>query len=219
MIFELDNVELYFKNNCILNGIYLKAETGQVTAILGRNGSGKSCLLNIAFGNLNPKYKLIRLNGKPILKPLYKTKKVKFLPQYNFIPNGMKLSFVFNLYELNWINFVEYFDDFLKYKNARFRNLSGGERRLIETYLILKAKSDIVILDEPFSHLAPLHIERVKQLIIEEKQHKIVIITDHMYEPIIHSSDVIYLLKNRTTKKIEKLTELEDYNYLNEGRL
>jgi len=55
LIFELDNVELYFKNKRILNGIYLKAETGKVTAILGENGCGKSSLLNIAFGNLKPK--------------------------------------------------------------------------------------------------------------------------------------------------------------------
>ncbi len=79
MIFELDNVELYFKNKRILNGIYLKAETGKVTAILGRNGCGKSSLLNIAFGNLKPKYMLIRLNHKPLLKPLYMTGFSKYL--------------------------------------------------------------------------------------------------------------------------------------------
>ena len=59
MIFEIDNVELYFKNKRILNGIYLKAETGKVTAILGRNGCGKSSLLDIAFGTLKSKYKWI----------------------------------------------------------------------------------------------------------------------------------------------------------------
>jgi len=41
LILELDNVELYFKNKRILHGIYLKVETGNVTAILGRNGCGK----------------------------------------------------------------------------------------------------------------------------------------------------------------------------------
>ena len=219
MIFELDNVELYFKNKRILNGIYLKAETGKVTAILGINGCGKSSLLNIAFGNLKPKYMLIRLDNKPLLKPLYKTKLVKYLSQYNFIPNGMKLSLVFNLYNIDWDNFIKDFDSFSEYKHARFRGLSGGERRLVETYIILKAKSEIVILDEPFSHLAPLHIERVKQLITEEKEQKIIIISDHMYRHIIDSSDTIYLLQNGTTKKIEQLTELEDYKYLSEESL
>ena len=219
MIFELDNVELYFKNKRILNGIYLKAETGKVTAILGRNGCGKSCLLNIAFGSLNPKYKLVRLDSKPLLKPLYSTGIVKYLPQHNFIPSGMKLSFVFKLYGLDWLIFIENFEAYSIYENSKFKDLSGGERRILETYIILKSKSEIVFLDEPFSHLAPLHIETIKRMIAEEKQHKAIIISDHMYQHIIDASDIIYLLKSGTTKKIEKLTELEDYKYLSEGSL
>lgn len=219
MIFELDNVELYFKNKRILYGIYLKAETGKVTAILGRNGCGKSSLLNIAFGNLKSKYALIRLDNKPILKPLYSTKRAKYLPQYNFIPDGMKLAFVFKLYELSWTSFLEKFDAFSIYKNLKFKKLSGGERRIIETYIILKSKSEIVFLDEPFSHLSPLHIETIKQMITEEKKTKVIIISDHLYQHIIDASDIIYLLKNGTTKKINQLTELEDYKYLSAGSL
>ena len=56
-------------------------------------------------------------------------------------------------------------------------------------------------------------------MIEEEKVNKIVIISDHMYRHIIEASDTIYLLNNGTTKKIEKLIELEDYNYLSEGSL
>ena len=219
MIFELDNVELYFKNKRILNGIYLKAETGKVTDILGSNGSGKSCLLNIAFGNLKPKYKLVRLDNKPLLKPLYTTGFAKYLPQYNFIPNGFKLSFVFKLYNLSWSVFIESFEALSIYEDSKFSALSGGERRIIETYIILKTKSQIVFLDEPFSHLSPLHIETVKQMIVKEKEQKAIIISDHMYQHIIDTSDSIYLLKNGTTKKIEKLIELQDYNYLSEGSL
>ncbi|WP_296315463.1 ABC transporter ATP-binding protein [Winogradskyella sp. UBA3174] len=219
MKFELDNVELYFKNKRILNGIYLKAETGKITAILGRNGCGKSSLLNIAFGTLKPKYMLIRIDNKPLLKPLYKTRFAKYLPQYNFIADGMKLSLVFKLYKVDWFVFSEKFEGFSKYKNSKFKHLSGGERRLVETYLILKAKSEIVILDEPFSHLAPLYIDKIKQFIEEEKQHKVILLSDHMYQHIIDSSDTIYLLQNGTTKKINQLTDLEDYRYLSEGSL
>lgn len=215
MIFEIDNVELSFKNKRILGGIYLKAETGRVTSVVGRNGCGKSSLMNIAFGNLRPKYKMVRVDKKPIQIPLYKTNLVKFLPQYNFIPSRLKLSFVFKLYGVNWTDFIEYFEGFSKYKNSKFNQLSGGERRVIETYIILKSKSKIVFLDEPFSHIAPLYVERIKTLILEEKKEKIVILSDHMYEHVIDCSDDIYLIKNGATKKINELTELEDYNYLN----
>lgn len=219
MKFEIDNVELYFKNKRILNGIYLKAETGKVTSILGSNGCGKSSLMNIAFGTLRPKYKLIRLNGTPLLTPLYTAEIAKYLPQYNFIPDDLKLSFIFKLFQLDWSVFIQNFKIFSSFEHYKIKALSGGERRIIETYIILKTKSKIVFLDEPFSHLSPLHIEFVKQLIIEEKQDKIIVISDHMYQHIIEVSDTIYLLKNGTTKKIEQLKELEDYKYLSEGSL
>ncbi len=87
------------------------------------------------------------------------------------------------------------------YKNSRFKALSGGERRIIETYIILKTKSKIVFLDEPFSHLSPLHIETVKQMIAEEKKTKAIVISDHMYQHIIEASDSIYLTKKWHYKK------------------
>ena len=177
MTIEIDNVELYFKEKRILNGIYLKGETGKVTGILGRNGCGKSCLLNLIFGNLKPKYKLIRVNGNPILKPLYQTKLVAYLPQYHFVPNALKLHMVFKQFNVNWYDFIVYFENFKTYKNYRFRDLSGGERRLVETFIILKGDKKIVLLDEPFSHLAPLYIEKVKALISKEKINKAIIIT------------------------------------------
>ncbi len=162
MILEIDNVELYFKNKRILNGVYLKAETGKVTGILGSNGCGKSCLLNIIFGSLKPKYKLVRINGKPILKPLYQTKKASYLPQHHFIPDRIQTKKVFHLFNVSWDDFANKFKQFSPYRNLRFNKLSGGERRLIETYIILKSNSEIILLDEPFSHLSPLYIKTLK---------------------------------------------------------
>lgn len=219
MVLEIDNVELYFKEKRILNGVYLKAETGKITGILGGNGCGKSCLLNIMFGTLKPKYKLIRIDNKPILKPLYQTKLVAYLPQYHFIPDRMKVKTAFKLFGVSWGDFIVDFELFSIFKNTNFNKLSGGERRVIETYIILKSDRKIVLLDEPFSHLAPLHIDKVKALISEEKQHKTIIITDHIYRHIIDVSDDIYLIKNGHTKLINNLTELEDYKYLSLGAL
>jgi ABC-type multidrug transport system ATPase subunit len=118
MILEEDNVELYFSNKPTLNGIYPKAETGKIIGILGSNGSGKSCLLEIIFGNINPKYKLIRIDKKPYLKPLYQTKVIKYLPQYNFLPK-LKLKIIFRLFEVDWNEFILSFDAFKKYKDEK----------------------------------------------------------------------------------------------------
>ncbi|AUC77369.1 ABC transporter ATP-binding protein [Olleya sp. Bg11-27] len=219
MIFEIDNVELYFKNKRILNGIYLKAETGKVTSLLGSNGSGKSCLLNIAFGTLNAKYSHIRLDSKPVLKPLYLTKTAAFLPQYNFTPNQAKVNALFLLFDISWTTFIVDYPEFKIHKNNTINKLSGGERRVIEIYLILKKNAEIILLDEPFNGVAPLYIEKIQTLIIEEKQHKAIILTDHRYTEVIAVSDTIYLIKNGCSKLIDNITELEDYSYLSNGSL
>lgn len=219
MILEVDNIELSYKNKQILNGIYLRAETGKTTAILGSNGCGKSCLLQIIFGNLKPKYKLIRINKKPLLKPAYKTKVIGFLPQHNFVPKFLTASNVFKLMKVEWKEFTFIFEKFSRYENYTLDRLSGGERRIIEVYLILKGNFKIILLDEPFSHIEPLHIEKIKTLINIEKQNKIIIITDHLYKHIIESADNIYLLKDGHSKLIDDIKELEFYRYISEASL
>jgi len=106
---------------------------------------------------------------------------------------------------VSWNDFISIFQSFNIYKNAQINKLSGGERRLIETYITLKSNREIILLDEPFSHLSPLHIEKIKTLISKEKRYKVIIITDHMYRHIIDISDNIYLVKNGSTKLIDNL--------------
>jgi len=219
VILEIDNVELYFKDKIILNGIYLKAETGKVTGILGSNGCGKSCLLQIIFGSLKPKYKLVRIDNVPILKPLYQTNLAKYLPQHSLIPKNLSLKHVFKIYDVDWPEFINTFEEFSVFEAYKSKQLSGGQLRLVETYIVLKSQGKIVLLDEPFSHLAPLHVKKISALIEEEKVEKVIIITDHFYRNIIEASDEIYLLKNGATKLIDNILELEDYKYLSEGSL
>ncbi|WP_405208396.1 ATP-binding cassette domain-containing protein [Aquimarina sp. LLG6339-5] len=215
MILEIDNVELSYNNKFILNGVYLKAEKGRVTGILGRNGSGKSSLLKIIFGHLKPQNKLIRINKKNKARPLYLSGKVKYLSQKDTIPKNISLEKVFSLFNLSWESFTTIFDAFRKYQNPKIYDLSGGEKRVVETYLMLMSPGEIALLDEPFSNIAPLYIETFIKLIKQEKKNKIIILTDHMYRHILDISDDIYLLTNSTSTRIKNPTELIGYGYLN----
>lgn len=217
MIFEIDNIELYFAEKQILNGVYLKAETGKVTGILGLNGCGKSSLLNIFFGSLEPRHKLIRIDKKPYLKPLYNYGIVNYLPQQNFIPPKMMLETCFNLFKVDLEGFLNDFPEFKTYKKARMRELSGGQQRVVEIYISLNSQAKLVLLDEPFSHLSPLYVEKIKNLIQEVKKEKAIILTDHMYRHILDTSDELYLLKNGSTQLIKDYKALEDYSYLQQG--
>ena len=219
MLFEIDNVELHFKDKLVLNGIYLKAETGKVTALLGGNGCGKSSLLNIFFGSLVPRHKLIRINNENYLKPFFYSGIVKYLPQHSFIPANLKISIIFRLHKISWDDFIEDFPHFSKNKKSRIKDLSGGERRLIETYVIIKSEAELILLDEPFTHLAPLYIEKIIELLQEEAKEKAIVVIDHLYHHIIGIADEIYLIKNGCSRLIKNPKELEDLKYLSYGTL
>ena len=213
---EIDNVELRFKSKSILNSIYLKAEIGEVTGILGSNGSGKSNLLRISFGEVKPSHRLIRIDNKPILKPLYKTNFIKSLPQFSIFPKGLTLEKCFYYYDASMEVFFELFPDFQKMRHQKISLFSGGERRLIEIYLTLNSDSKIILLDEPFSHLAPIYVSSILKLVNKIKKEKIIIITDHLYEYILDISDKLYFLKDGWMKEIQSKDDLIFNQYIRE---
>ena len=214
MTFEIDNIELNYGTANILRGVYLKAEAGKITGILGSNGTGKTSLLKIFFGCLEAKSKLVRVNEAPRLKPLFSTGLVKYLPQHSLIPQNLKLNEVFELYKVDWDDFIQDFTGFQKYRDLKISRLSGGEIRVAEIYLSLKSPSKLVLLDEPFSHVAPVYIEKLREIIISEKKEKAIVMTDHLYRHIIEMADNLYLLKNGYSHLIKDLKELENQNYL-----
>lgn len=217
MYFELDNVELKVASEHLLKGIYLKAETGKITGILGANGCGKSSLLNILFGSLSPDHKLLRIDGKPYLRPLFTHNTVKLLPQDSFIPSHIKIKTVFELFDVSWENFIADFESFLPYHNSNVREISGGERRVVEAYLVIKSKTQLVLLDEPFTHLSPLYIEKFTKILKEESKEKAIVITDHLYNHIVDLADDLYFLTNGCTQLIKDPVELENLRYLSSG--
>ena len=219
MTFEIDNIELDFGGEHILSGIYLKAETGMITGILGTNGTGKTSLLKIIFGSLQPIHKLIRIDKRAYLKPLFTSGLVKYLPQHSIIPSYLRIDKVFELYKVDWKEFLSHFPEFSEYQKSRSGQLSGGQQRVVETFLSLKSPSILVLLDEPFTHLAPVFIEKFQELLQEEKKKKAIIITDHMYHHILETADELYLLKNSCSKYIKNPRELEEYSYLNPNTL
>lgn len=219
MLFEIDNVELKVASDYLLKGIYLKAETGKITGILGANGCGKSSLLAILFGSLSPQHKLIRIDSKPYLNPLFTHNLVKLLPQESFIPSHLKLTTVFSLFHISWEGFLAEFENFSTYANSRVREISGGERRLIEAYLVVKSKAELILLDEPFTHLAPVYIEKFTEILKKEANNKALVITDHMYQHIIDLADDLYFLSNGCTQLIKDPAELENLKYLSTGTI
>lgn len=210
---EVDSVFLNFGNRRVLSDIYMQCKTGEIVGLLGRNGNGKTSLMNIIYGNLNPNSRSVRFDDVTELKAYQKPELLLYLPQFNFIPNQLTLKRVFADFNIDFFLFVERFSQFSNKANTNFKNLSGGERRIIELYLIIKSETQFVMLDEPFSHLSPIQIDTIKDLISDEKRYKGFLITDHMYQHVIDISDEIYVLANGKTYKTKDVRDIEFLGY------
>lgn len=210
---EVDSVFLEFGVKRVLQNIYLKCETGKVTGLLGRNGSGKSCLLKILFGELISNDKSIRINGSSLMSSYRSPKDLRYLPQTKSIPNSLSIRKVFKDFNLDFIDFTSYFPEFKNLYNSKLSNLSGGERRIIEIYSILVSQTKFCMLDEPFSQIMPIHLDTIKKIITREKENKGIIITDHLYNHIIDISDDVYVLSDGKTYLTSSIKDLEILGY------
>lgn len=213
---EADGIELSFSNRKILSEVYIRCETGKITGLLGRNGQGKSCLMQVIYGSLDLNIKSVRFDGKYIPRPFKRSDLLLYMPQFNFIPAKLTVQRVFRDFGLPFGEFDKAFPDVHITETCRMASLSGGQRRLIELYVIIKAKSQFAMLDEPFSHISPVQIEQLKKLIEIEKEQKGFLITDHMFRHVADIADNIYLLANG---KVHLTSSLEDLEYLGYARL
>lgn len=213
-LLEIDSVQLRFGERTILNNIYFKSETGKVTGILGRNGCGKSCLLKLIFGEIQTNEKSVRINGEILYKDYRNPKDILMLPQFNFLPKYIKVIEAFKYFGVDFSEFCDLFNEFSDWAKFKIQKLSGGNVRIIETYLILKSDTKFCILDEPFSHLSPKNAETFIEIIKQEKSKKGIILTDHMYHYITKISDDIYVIKDCVSYKIDDINKLKDYGYL-----
>lgn len=104
-ILEIDSVELSFGDRVILSSVYLAVETGGATALLGRNGSGKSCLMKILCGALRPGFRSMRIDGKWYDR--FGSSQVRYLPQQGFTPGWLTVEAVLRDFGLEWADIRE----------------------------------------------------------------------------------------------------------------
>jgi ABC-type lipopolysaccharide export system ATPase subunit len=139
---------------------------------------------------------------------------MRYLPQVKFVPSSLTVRRVFKHFELEFSDFVSRFPEFDKLYGSKFRKLSGGERRIVEIYIVLASKTKFCMLDEPFSHIMPIHIEVIKELITREKENKGIIITDHMYQHIVDISDSVYVISQGKTHPANNMQHIEALGYI-----
>jgi ABC-type multidrug transport system ATPase subunit len=178
----------------------MRCRTGKITGLLGRNGEGKTCLMKIIYGDLTCNSRSVKIDDQAILRPYTQPDLLRYLPQFNFIPGSLTLERVFIDFDLEFHQLESTFPEFRPSHRTRIKDLSGGERRLINIYVISRSRSQFIMLDEPFTLLSPLQADKVKALLEEEKQNKGILITDHLHQHIFDISDEIYILEDGRTR-------------------
>ncbi len=208
---HVDSVEFsYHYDKKVLSGAYLCLKIGDVVGLLGRNGCGKSTLMKIIFGTLKAKYAYIRVNGKKV-KSAYLTKEVCFLPQESFLPTHYTVRRVIMLL-INDSSSKDKImgDDIIKpILDHKIAIISGGELRLLEILLLMEFPASFVMLDEPFTGLSPIIIERIQQIIVEKSKTKGILLSDHDYRHVLDVCNQLYLLENGGCRKIKNKQDLE----------
>ncbi|SDE27791.1 ATP-binding cassette domain-containing protein [Niabella drilacis] len=205
-------IRLSLNHRVILSDIRLQCHEHRVTGLLGRNGSGKSCLFQIIYGLL-PAEKSVQLNGHIVYDAYKHPHLVTSLPQFHFIPPSATIRTVFKNFGLDPAAFTALFPELRAGNNTAIGKLSTGERRLVETYVIIKSPSRFSLLDEPFSGLSPVQVEKLMQLIRTETQNKGFLITDHHYRQVMAISDDVYVLKNAKTYFVTADEDLDLLGY------
>ncbi|HBV16623.1 MAG TPA: ABC transporter ATP-binding protein [Chryseobacterium carnipullorum] len=213
---HIDSITKSFGGRKILQDIYLSCETGKIAGILGPSGGGKSTLFEIIFGTVKGDTQFFKLN-ETILKSLSDRKnKIAYLPQHSsFLPKECKIRKLIPLFctlenteKLYGLKMIQPFLD------ETVRNLSGGEKKIIETLIITYSDVEFVLLDEPFSGVYPKAVDELEKIIKSQARYKGIIISDHHYKTLLEMSDDLYLLSDTYLRKVQGIKELQQFNYL-----
>ena len=211
----VDSVVVRFGEKTVLSGGYITSQTGMVTGLLGRNGTGKSCMFRALMGGLKVDYVIVHIDETPIDRNKI-GQRIKYLPQDRMLPRGMTIKRAFELYNVNFWEFANRFPKYARYYHTAPWEMSGGEARMAELYLVLMMEGDFCILDEPFSQISPIYIETAQQLIREKSLEKGIIVTDHNYEVISKVVDNLFVIADGYTFPVESRADLVRHGYLRE---
>ena len=210
----LDSVWLAFGRHEVLRGAHLRLRAGEITGMLGRNGTGKSCLLKIMIGQLRADNAYLGVGGVHTASLYHHPGLINYLPQFSCHPPDLRLSRITELYGVDPRAFVEQHGKLFGRSDPVFGSLSGGEKRLFEVLLTLAADTRFTLLDEPFSHIMPVHLASIKDEIRRVRGRKGVLITDHQYEHVLELADTLYVVHRGTSSVVTERDDLVRLGYL-----
>jgi lipopolysaccharide export system ATP-binding protein len=213
---EADGIRIEFNGRQVLGSIYMRVQTGQIVGLLGRNGSGKSVLLQTIFGARAVADASVRVNGRRVVPAFREPGLLNYLPQEPLLPPSLTLAHAARLLKVNIETATARFPELRPQFNLKLGELSGGSARLVQALLLLHADTAFSLFDEPFSGVMPVHVETLAEEMQRLKHRKGLLITDHRYAEVLPICDVVYLLHQGRLLKLDGDVrgQLQDHGYL-----
>jgi branched-chain amino acid transport system ATP-binding protein len=207
---KLDRVRSGYADRMVLQSVDLSIGKGELTAIIGPNGHGKSTLLKTISGILRVREGEISLGGSRIdnLRPDEIVERgVIHVPQGDLLFPGMSIheNLMMGAYRTRETGAIaerleRVFALLPKLRDRRNQlagTLSGGERRMCGIGRGLMAGGDLLMLDEPSLGLAPIVIDQIYEVIFDlRRAGSTILLVEENAERIMDAADQIHLLDN-----------------------
>ncbi|WP_292287089.1 LPS export ABC transporter ATP-binding protein [Marivita sp.] len=202
------NLRKSYKKRVVIRDVSLEVQRGEVVALLGPNGSGKTTSFYAIAGLLNPEGGTVLIDGHDVtFLPMYRRARlgIGYLPQEMSIFRGMtvedNISAILDISQSDRHRRRERLEELLgefsieHLRRAPALALSGGERRRVEIARCLAADPKYLLLDEPFAGVDPISVGDIRHLVADLKKRGIgVLITDHNVRETLEIVDRAYIL-------------------------
>lgn len=205
---RVDRLRKSYKRRLVIRDVSMKLNRGEVVALLGPNGSGKTTSFYCIAGLITPDGGKVIIDGQDVtLYPMYRRARagIGYLPQEMSIFRGLSVEdnimAILEVVEKNRARRKERLDELLSefsiehLRRAPALSLSGGERRRAEIARCLASNPRYVLLDEPFAGVDPIAVGDIRHLVSDLKTRGIgVLITDHNVQETLAIVDRAYIL-------------------------
>jgi len=202
------NLRKSYSKRMVIRDVSLELGRGEVVALLGPNGSGKTTCFYAIAGLVTPEAGNVIVDGRDITAlPMYRRAKlgIGYLPQEMSIFRGLNVEdnilAILEIAEPDRTRRRERLEELLSefsiehLRRAPAMTLSGGERRRAEIARCLAADPKYVLLDEPFAGVDPIAVGEIRHLTADLKNRGIgVLITDHNVQETLQIVDRAYIL-------------------------
>ena len=197
-----------YRNRPVIREVALRLDRGEVVALLGPNGSGKTTCFYCVAGLVAPDAGQVLIDGQDATGlPMYRRAQmgIGYLPQEMSIFRGLtveqNITAVLELVCRDAHHRRDRLEQLLgefsieHLRNASAMALSGGERRRVEIARCLAANPAYLLLDEPFAGVDPIAVGEIRGLVHDLKSRGIgVLITDHNVRETLEIVDRAYIL-------------------------